>query len=125
MSTNENFSSNENININNVVFISISIMYSGKGNVFFGLLTFYAFSVVGMYFLISVTICNILHIISGHLHIKIFSKYFCRSRMSPSRFITVSNTEYCTYFTRIDIVTNKDKHTKCKTHKQWCMVSYC
>lgn len=32
--------------------------------------------------------------------------------MGPDRFITVSNTEYCTYFTQIDIVTDKDKH-KC------------
>lgn len=31
--------------------------------------------------------------------------------MIPGRFITVSNTQYCTYFTQIDIVTDKDKHT--------------
>lgn len=35
--------------------------------------------------------------------------------MSPDRFITVSNTEYCTYLTQIDIVTDKDKHT-CAGH---------
>lgn len=57
---------------------------------------------------------------------KTFSKYFlCRSRMGSGRFITVSITEYCTYFTQIDIVTDKDKHTKCKTRKQLCTVSYC
>lgn len=31
--------------------------------------------------------------------------------MSPDRFITVSTKEHYTYFTSIDIVTDKDRHT--------------
>lgn len=68
-------------------------------NIFFGY--YIVCSFIGMYFIIPVTpYCNILHFIPGHLHIKTFSEYFfSKSRMSPGRFITVSNTEYCTYFT--------------------------
>lgn len=51
-----------------------------------------------------VTYYSILNVTDGDLCIQTFSKYFCcRSRTGPGRFITVSNTEYCTSFTQIDL----------------------
>lgn len=37
--------------------------------------------------------------------------------MNPAKFITVSYTQYCTYFTQMDMVTDKETHKKNARHK--------
>lgn len=60
----------------------------------------------------------------GHLQ-KLLKVLHPQVKDESKQVITVSNTEYCTYSTQMDIVTNTDKHTKCKTHKQLCTVRHC
>lgn len=65
-----------------------------------------------------------------HCQNKFSEDHHCGSKMSPTSFITVSNTQYCTYFTQMDMSMKKRFIYVCmcvcileksKTKKQLCI----